>query len=406
MSRRKSLSHVIEHARPAYDDAERRGLMRVSLRARSGKRVTLPDGHEVTEFVSCSYLGLDQHPRVIAAAKEVLDEWGVHFCCARTRFTIGPNALLEERLSTCFGGRAVTFPSVTSAHMSALPLVAAGVLLPERPRRGVRLLFDRFAHASMQNLKPLLAEDAEIATLPHNDLDALEREVKDAHASGLEAVYVADGVYSMGGVCPLPEVLRLADQLGFSLYVDDAHGTSIFGERGEGYAVSACGGRVPENVIVAYSLSKGFGTNGGGVLLGSERQERTLRSFGQTYAFSAPLDFSIVGAAIAALDLHESGEVRRLQGALRERVRAYDDEAAGGAMPFSPIRMVSMPSAEAAIDAGERLVRAGFFVSVALFPVVPRDQPQLRVCLTAAHDEDDVRRLAREVRALRAVEPA
>ncbi len=394
MSRRRSLQHVIEHARPAYDEAERRGLMRVSLRGRRGKHVTLPDGREVLEFVGCSYLGLDQHPEVIAAAKAVLDEWGVHLCCARTRFTIGPNADLEARLSRHFGGRAVTFPSVTSAHMSALPLVAAGALLPERPRRGVRLVFDRFAHASMQCLKPILAEEAEVSTIPHNDLDALAREVKEAHARGLEAVYVADGVYSMGGLCPLPELLRLSGELGFSLYIDDAHGTSIFGERGEGYAIAAAGGRVPENVVVAYSLSKGFGTNGGGVLLGSERQERLLRSFGQTYAFSAPLDFSIVAAALASLDLHERGDVARLQRTLRERVQTFDDALGRPGLPFSPIRMIPMGSADEAIDVGERLIDSGYFVSVALFPVVPRDEPQLRVCVTAAHEDAQVRRLA------------
>lgn len=400
MSRRKSLAHVIEHAAAGYDEAERRGLMRVSLRSRRGKYVTLPDGREVLELVSCSYLGLDQHPKVIAAAKAVLDEWGVHLCCARTRFTIGPNADLEERLSRHFGGQAVTFPSVTSAHMSALPLVAAGVLLPERPRRGVRLVFDRFAHASMQNLKPLLAEEAEVTTIPHNDLDALTREVHAAHGRGLEVVYVADGVYSMGGICPLPEVLRLADALGFSLYIDDAHGTSIFGERGEGFAVAAANGHLPENLIVAFSLSKGFGTNGGGVLFGSERQERLLRSFGQTYAFSAPLDFAIVAAALASLDLHESGDVKRLQADLRARVSLFDDELERADLPFSPIRMVPMASATAAMDAGEALVDAGFFVSVALFPVVPREAPQLRVCLTAAHDEEEVRRVAAAIRTL------
>lgn len=389
MSRKKSLQHVLSHAAGPYRDAVDRGLMQVTLRGRDGKRVVLPDGREVTEFVNCSYLGLDTHPDVIAAAREVVGEWGVHFCCARSRFTIGPNGELEEGLSQLFGGRAITFPSVTSAHMSTLPLLAAGELFPDGQHRSVRLIFDRFAHASMQYLKPVLAQDATVTSIPHNDMAALRAQLEEARAAGETGVYVTDGVYSMGGVCPLPEALALAEELDAWLYVDDAHGTSIYGERGVGFLLSQTGAVLPRRVIATYSLAKGFGTNGGGVLVPTEAQEQLIRSFGQTYAFSAPLDFSIVAAALAALELHHDGSVAELQRDLRAKVARFD-RARGLDLPFSPIRMVPLSSSDEALRAGERLIDEGFFVTVAMYPVVPRDQPQLRVCVTSAHSEDEV----------------
>lgn len=389
----KSRVDVIEEAGPYVDDAIRRGLMQATIRARRGKRVVLDDGREVVEFVNCSYLGLDVHPDVVQAAADVVKEWGVHFCCARSRFTIAPNTELEAALSTLFRGHALTFPSVTSAHAAALPLVASGALLPGRRRKRVRLVFDRFAHASMQTLKPALREEATVETIPHGDVDALARSIDEAHDAGEDVVFVADSVYSMGGVCPLDRVRALLDETGSFLYLDDAHGTSIFGAKGEGYALSRIDGPLPRNTILAFSLAKGFGANGGGIVLPTEDQRRLVRSYGTTYAFSAPLDFSVVAAAQAALKLHEDGTVRALQERLFRKVELYDALVPERPEGTSPIRMVPMRSRAAALEAGSALLEKGFFVSVALYPVVAIDAPQLRVCLSVGHDDDDVRRL-------------
>lgn len=398
-TRARDLADVVADALPHIEGAVARGLMQTTIRARDGKRVTLDDGRVVTEFINCSYLGLDRHPRVVSAAKSVLDEWGVHFCCARSRFTIGPNTDLEARLSTHFRGHAITFPSVTSAHMSTLPLLASGVLLPARRHARVRMIFDRFAHASMQSLKPILAEDARVTSIGHNDLTALARELDEAERADEDAVFVADSVYSMGGTCPLDEVRSLARAKGATLYIDDAHGTSIFGDRGEGYLLSRVAGPLPDDVIFTFSLAKGFGTNGGGVVVPLDRQRALIRSFGTTAAFSAPLDFAIVAAADAALSLHDDGTVRALQQTLVDKVALFDG-LRGIAEPMSPIRMVPLTSRDQALDVGEALVERGFFVTVALYPVVPRERPQLRVCLTVEHRDDDIRGLADALRAL------
>ncbi len=423
----RNTAVMVGRAIPMIQQAADAGLMHITLQDRANKCVRLEDGREVTEFINCSYLGLDLHPAVIAGAKQVLDDWGIHFCCARSRFSIGPNALLEEGLSDLFRGRAITFPSVTSTHMSVLPLLASGVLLDEHNPRPMRVIFDRFAHASMQYLKPILAEEAQVCTIPHNDLDALRTHVQDAHACGQRAVYLADGVYSMGGMCPVVELIAMAQELDFALYIDDAHGTSIFGEQGEGYALSQIQGPLPEQVFVCFSLAKGFGCNGGGIVLPNKRTERLVRQFGQTYNFSAPLDFSLIGGALAALELHHNGEVRRLQSQLDEQIAlfvygeshttpastiqpslrrsappsadAHDamasfltwnehDRAIDGRL--GPIRMVFVGEEARGLDWGQRLIEAGYFVSAAFFPVVPRGRSQLRISITAGHSREQI----------------
>lgn len=384
-------------AGPSYARAVDSGLMQVSLKARHGKRVTLADGREVTEYVSCSYLGLDMRPDVIAAGKQALDDWGVHLCCARSRFTIGPNTELEAALSSLWGGRAITFPTVTAAHMSTMPLLATEAFGHRQQK--VVFLYDRFAHASMQYLKPVLAAEHRVETLPHNDLQALEDAVKAAHARGEGAVYVADGVYSMGGHCPIDEVMALARTLDFVAYIDDAHGTAIYGDRGEGSVLARLGGKVPDGLVIAYSLSKGFGCNGGGVLLPNEKAESAVRTFGMTYAFSAPLDFSIVGSALKVVELIKDGTVKALQATLKQRVAQFD-ALTGRDEPFGPIRMVPIGDDQKALGAAEALLANGFFVTVTFFPIVPREQSQLRICVTAAHTPQDLERLTAALKAL------
>ncbi len=380
---------------PHIAEARRRGLMHVTLEGRQGKTVVLPGGRRVTEFINCSYLGLDQHPVVVARAKAVLDEWGVHFCSARSRFSIGPNRDLEAALSEFFHGRAITFPSVTATHWSVLPLVALGALWPGT--RHVRLVFDRFAHASMASLKGALRESARVETIEHNDLGQLEAQFRDAAAVGETPVFVGDSVYSMGGRCPVREVVALAERYGGHAYLDDAHGTSIYGPRGEGAVVEAFAAGHPR-VIWAFSLSKGFGANGGGVVLPTPAQEDVVRHFGLTYTFSASLDYSAMAAAQASLELHLDGTAAALRATLSDRVAQFDAEAGHPKVAFSPIRMIARRSAEHAMATGEALIERGAFVSVVLFPVVPRESPQLRVCLAAGHTEADIVGLWRALR--------
>ncbi|MFC4505283.1 MULTISPECIES: aminotransferase class I/II-fold pyridoxal phosphate-dependent enzyme [Streptomyces] len=400
-TRLRNTPFVIKESSAQYERAVGSNLMQVSITGRKGKSVFLPDGRDVVEFVNCSYLGLDLHPRVIAASKSVEDEWGMNFCCARSRFSFEPQRLLEEELSELYRGRAITFPSTTTAHISLMPLLASGVLFEEGATRKACLIFDQFAHSSMQYLKPVLAAEATVESVPHNSLEDLRRQVTAARARGETPVYVADGIYSMGGLCPARELLDMAEELDFFLYVDDAHGLGIFGERGEGQLLSQTGGDVPDRVILTFSLSKGFGAYGGGLLVQGEWRERLIRSYGQVYAFSAAQTFQAVYACRAVVDLHHEGAIAPLQRTLRERVALFD-ELMERPLPFSPIRMVPIGDEENALKAGEELLDAGYFASVVFFPIVRRKSAQLRLCIAANHTEDHIRGVAAALRDVQA----
>lgn len=408
-TKHRNTRSLVSLASEGIQQASAKELMHVTLNERHGKQVTLPDGRKVTEFINCSYLGLDLHPEVIAAGQRVLEEWGVHFCCARSRFSIGPNQALEEGLSTLFRGRAITFPSVTTTHMSVLPLLASGVLLPSTDKP-VHIIFDRFAHSSMQYLKPILAQEATLSVIPHNDLDALYQQTKEAQADGKQALYLADGVYSMGGHCPIDRLLPMAQELDLALYIDDAHGTSIYGEQGEGYVLSQIEGPLPPNVFVNFSLAKGFGCNGGGIVVPDKWTETQIRHFGQTYSFSAPLDFSLIGAALAALELHLDGTVKQKQEQLQRNIRTFvygetetpqaddpmlsllasTDKEHAGTEWLGPIRMVFVGDTDRLLQWGERLVERGYFATTAFFPVVGRGKGQLRIAITADHTREEI----------------
>ena len=197
----------------------------------------------------------------------------------------------------------------------------------------------------------------------------------------------------MGGLAPVKELLKLAEQHDFYLYLDDAHGTSIFGELGEGAVYSEFQGNIPERLIMTFSMSKAFGVNGGGVVVPSAFQEDQIRTYGQIYAFSAPMDFAAVPAALASLDLHQSGAIRPLQNQLRSRIALYDKLTSSEPV-LSPIRMVKIGDAQAAIEACDFLVDRGYFTSVVFFPIVGRGNAQLRISLAANHSESDIIGLA------------
>lgn len=352
----------------------------------------------MVEFVNCSYLGLDLHPNIINAYRNSNPEWGVNFCCARSRFSTEPAIRLEKELSDLFGGYAIAFPSVTTTHLSVMPLIASGALIDQDSPPNVRLVFDKYAHASMQFLKPILAEEATVSTISHNDLNALENEVLQAKNNEEVVVYVADGVYSMGGLCPIETLMEMSNYLGFYLYIDDAHGTSIFGDWGEGPILSRLNGDLPNNIFLTFCLSKGFGCNGGGVLLSQQWQDMMVRSYGQIYAFSAAIDFCVVEACLESIKLHYNGEVKARQRTLKNNVALYDKLIGHTTKPFSPIRMIPIGGEDQTIEAAEYMLDLGFFVSAVFFPVVPQARGQLRICIAANHTYAQLEKLTQALK--------
>ncbi len=255
----RNTDGLIRHSQSHFDAAHFHGLMALYARPATGRAVVLPYDSErrVVDFVRCSYLGLDNHPRIIDGAIEALISYGaLHWSCARTRLNFAIIGELEAALGELFGARVIAFSTVLAANMSALPLIASGHLTG-----GVKpvMAFDRLAHATLAYHKGTLAGETKVETIGHNDVEALEALCRKYPA----VAYICDGVYSMGGSIDLAPLKRLQEQYGLFLYIDDAHGISIFGDNGEGFARSQFGDALGERTIIAASLGKGFGASVG-----------------------------------------------------------------------------------------------------------------------------------------------
>lgn len=392
----RNTQRMIERAQPTFAAAYSAGVMGLSAKSTERRlvRVTGPNRitHEVVDFVRCSYLGLDNHPAIVSGAIEAVADYGsLHWSCARTRLSFKLLADLEENLSDLFQAHVITFSSVLAANLSALPILASGHLTDgNKPI----VVFDRLAHATLAAHKPLVAAETEILTIEHNDVDKLEEICKANPLVG----FVCDGLYSMGGAAPVEELIRLQRQYGLFLYIDDAHGISLFGRSGEGYARSIIGEDFGERTIIAASLGKGFGASGALLMLGSQRQEDLFRRFALAFAFSVPVNLAGVGGAIASANLHRTQELADRQVALKERTAQFDvavsTEQTG--FPF-PIRTITLGDEHIAINAARRLLDRGFYTSAIFFPTVASGRAGLRVCPTASHLPEEVDRLGVEL---------
>ena len=397
--RYRNTAFVIDRTASHFDMAYRLNVMGVGGKSLARRDVQLrgqSGGGKVVDFVRCSYLGLDNHPKVVEGALSAIENYrSVHWSCARTRLNFGLLQDLEDQLSALFACRVIAFSSVMLANLGALPLIASGHLTD-----GVKpvMVFDRICHASLAYHKPVVASETEVVTIDHNDIAALE-EICKANPC---VAYIADGVYSMGGSAPIPELLRLQEKYNLFLYIDDAHGISIFGEHGEGFARSQLPAELGPRSIVAASLGKGFGASGGILLLGTQKQEDLFRRYAQPYAFSAAPNLAAVGAALASAEIHASPELGKLQKALGERTRAFDERVCTPqrGCPL-PIRTVPIGKEEDAILAAKALMERGVYTSAIFFPTVARGAAGLRICPTATHTPEDVRTVCALIQEIR-----
>lgn len=389
----RNTTYMINKSRPYFDAAHEARLMAIHGRSMTGRTVALGTGPldrrpEVIDFVRCSYLGLDNHPLIVAGAIDAIEAHrSLHWSCARTRLNFDLLEELEATLSEMFCARVLAFSTVMLANLGALPLLASGQLTG-----GIKpvVVFDRIAHISLAYHKPVVADETQVETIAHNDLGALERLCREHPV----VAYVCDGVYSMGGNAPVEELRQLQDRYGLFLYIDDAHGISLFGRQGEGFARSQFPQVLGERTIIAASLAKGFGASGGMLILGTADQEALFRRYSIPYAFSVAPNLAAVGAALGSCKIHRSAELRERQRRLAHRIEVFDRRVATPEQGNSlPIRMITTGSEAGAIAIASELLGAGFYTLVTFFPTVPQGGAGIRVCITADHEVSDIERL-------------
>ena len=392
MSRPNWVASRVSKTSDSLDRAFAEGLTGHVITARNGKRVTLADGTDAVEFVSCSYLGLESHPDLIAAATEAMNRFGLHFSTSRNRGRPPYLAELEELLSIMYGGAKVAaFTSVSNVHLGLLPLLGAGAL-PSYPvpEAGVTFLVEKTAHASIQVIRGVLEQIGPTQRFDMTDPSALPEAVAQAAATGRTPIVLVDGVGSMGGLIDVASMLAILEPVGGILYADDAHGVSIEGPLGAGYAFEALGGVLPPNVVLAGSLSKAFGGAGGFAVVPSDDDMRVLRKFANPLVFGHSIMLPMLAANVAAARLHVDGQVAELQKQLWDNAAEFDrltEATLVNAGLHSPVRGAVFDTEETAFAAARRLKQAGVLVLPAFYPTVAKGTGLMRFAVSSLHQQ-------------------
>ncbi|MBM3123397.1 MAG: glycine C-acetyltransferase, partial [Chloroflexi bacterium] len=342
------------------------------------------DGKQVLNFCSNNYLGLANHPRVVEAAKQAIDRYGIGPAAVRTiAGTMGLHLELERRLAAFKGVEAaITFQSGFTANLATLPALVG--------KEDV-IFSDELNHASIIDGSRL--SGAAIVRYAHRDPADLEQQIVASKATGYRrGLVVTDGVFSMDGdMAPLDAILAVARRHDCVLMVDDAHGEGVLGRGGRGIVDHfELHGQVDVEVG---TLSKAFGVVGG-VVAGSQRIVDWLRQRGRPFLFSSAMTVPDVAACIAGIDLLEGSTelVDRLWAnteTFKREMQGLGFDTGASTTPITPVMLGEAPLAQ---DFSRRLFEAGVFAMAIGFPTVPRGKARLRVMISAAHSPEDLDR--------------
>ncbi len=346
-----------------------------------GGRIDAEPGGRVLNFCANNYLGLADHPALVAAGKAALERYG--YGMASVRFICGTqeeHKALEARISAFLGTEdTILYSSCFDANTGLFETL----LGPEDA-----IISDALNHASVIDGVRLCK--AQRLRYANNDMADLERCLKEA-AGARHRVIATDGVFSMDGViADLAAICDLAGRYDATVMVDDSHAVGCVGAGGRG-TPELCGveGRID---ILTGTLGKALGGASGGYTSGRREVIAMLRQRSRPYLFSNTLAPVIASASLTALDLVEGG------GDLRRRL---DDNAARfraemGALGFAlagarhPIIPVMLGDARLAQAFADRLLVRGVYVTGFSFPVVPRGAARIRTQMSAAHGPDDL----------------
>ncbi len=342
--------------------------------------VTTADGRTLVDFSSNDYLGLAHHPAVAAAMSE---------CALRTGAGSGASHLvtghgveharLEEDLAAFVGReRALLFSTGYMANLGVMAALAG---------RGELVLLDRLSHASI--IDGALLSGARFKRYPHGDAAGAERILNESPEE--TTVVATDGVFSMDGdIAPLLQLAKAAKARNAWLVVDDAHGIGVLGNTGRG-SVEHCGVSADDVPVLVGTLGKAFGSFGAFVA-GSRDLVEFLIQKARPYIYTTALPQPVAAATRRALEIAQREPWRRERVlSLTARFRKAARQAGVVLLESNtPIQPVVLGSSEAALQAQQELLAAGFRVVAIRVPTVPRGSERLRITLSAAHSEEQV----------------
>jgi len=351
-------------------------------------------GRTFHHFCTTSYLGLDYHPALLDGAMTALWETGtLRVANSKNRCKLAILDQYETQLSELFGASCLSALSCSAASAGILPLLASGAFTGDRPPV---MVFDKQAHYSMNHFKTACADETQVVTCPHNDMDFIEDLCKHQR----NVAYVTDGAYSMGGVADLDSLLYLKQRYGLFLYLDDSHALSTVGQCGAGLVRSRLS-TVDERTVIVASLAKSFGASGGLAMFGSERHKALVQRYGGPSNWSQSLNTAAIGAGMASIRLHRSRELDTLQERLQANIRLFDSlirtAQHGNSMA---IRLIPCGETALANRLAVELAELGYFTSAVFFPVVPQNKAAIRITLRADMEPGVIRSFCEQITGL------
>ncbi|MGZ4415172.1 MAG: aminotransferase class I/II-fold pyridoxal phosphate-dependent enzyme [Gaiellaceae bacterium] len=347
----------------------------------------------LADFASCNYLGFDLEREIIEAVPAYLDRWGTHPSWSRLLGSPVLYERIEERLATLLGTEDVlVLPTITLIHFSVIPVLAAGG----------SVFVDRRAHKTIYEGAELASlRGAKLFRFEHEDADDLERHLRaDTAATRLICI---DGINSMTGnapdLCAFAELARKYDAI---LYVDDAHGFGVVGERScdelspygtSGNSIVRHLGESYDNVVLVAGLSKSYSSLAAFIACPTELK-RLLKTAAPPYLYSGPSPIASLATTIAGLDVNErrGDAIRAELWAKTDRVLRALDELGIYTPNHSGFPIIEVPLAKPDdIGAlGRFLFAHKVYATLAAYPLVPKNEVGFRLQLTAANTDAEI----------------
>ena len=372
------------YLRAQLDDLKTKGLYKAERRIESPQRAEIDvNGRHVINFCANNYLGLANHPDIVAAALEGIKAWG--YGLSSVRFICGTQDVhkrAEEQIARFFGkGDSILYISCFDAN--------GGLFEPLLTDQDA-IISDELNHASIIDGVRLCK--AQRFRYKHNDMADLKAKLEEAKGCRFKMIFT-DSVFSMDGdLAKLPEICDLADQYRAAVGIDDCHATGHLGATGRGAAEEL--GVLDRIDVITGTLGKTLGGASGGFTAASAEIVDWLRNRSRPYLFSNSVPPALVVAGMKALDLVDTaGEMRTKLKVNTKKLRAGLEAAGFTVKPGpTPILPVMLGDAAVATKMANELLTRGIYVIGFSYPVVPQGQARIRIQVSAAHTDEQLDR--------------